>query len=108
MRRTLNTYADFRSTGEIFVKTPEPPVDEIPEGLTPEIRTAFAKLAMQLCPENLNWGGYVRRTPRAVRRRRAIIMRQWRELEQRAGRKVTWGTLERERLDGWYDAKGMK
>ena len=55
---------------------------KIPEGLTPESKAAFDSLSKQLQPENLCWAGYVRQSSRAVRRRRAIIMREWRKLER--------------------------
>ena len=67
------------------------------EGLTPEIKEGFVGLACQLSPENLSCDGEASLSD--VRRRRESIMQQWRNLENRAGRKVSeneaWGFQER-------------
>lgn len=63
------------------------------EGLTDEIKTAFVDLAGRLSPENLSCDGEL--TATEIRSRRDSIMREWSELERRAGRSVdeteSWG-----------------
>ncbi len=63
------------------------------EGLTEKIKAGFADLACQLSPENLTCDG--ESLASEVRRRKASILRQWGELERRAGQKVSeseiWG-----------------
>jgi hypothetical protein len=59
------------------------------EGLTPEIKREFGNLANALSPENLHCDGEISNAEAA--RKRTQIMRQWRALEARAGRKVDEG-----------------
>jgi hypothetical protein len=57
-----------------------------PRGLTPEIKRGFVRLVGELSPENLSCDGECSNAE--VRKRRSNIMRQWGELERRAGRVV--------------------
>lgn len=56
-------------------------------GLTEEAKQEFQSLACRLSPENLHCDGEVSRAE--AKRRHAQIMREWRALEQRVGRKIT-------------------
>lgn len=56
-------------------------------GLTEEAKQEFQSLACRLSPENLHCDGEVSRTE--AKRRHAQIMREWKALEQRVGRKIT-------------------
>jgi hypothetical protein len=56
-------------------------------GLTDSIKKEFDNLACRLSPENLHCDGEISRTEAG--RRKAQIMREWRALEARAGRKVS-------------------
>jgi hypothetical protein len=56
------------------------------EGLTTEIKAGFVRLVGELSPENLTCDGEC--SAAEVRSRRSTIMRQWGELERRAGRTV--------------------
>jgi hypothetical protein len=56
-------------------------------GLTDDAKQEFLSLASRLSPENLHCDGEVSRTE--AKRRQAQIMREWRSLEKRVGRKIT-------------------
>ena len=58
-----------------------------PAGLTDHVKGGFIRLAGELSPENLSCDGEC--SDAEVRQRRSNIMRQWKELERRAGRTVT-------------------
>ncbi len=57
------------------------------KGLTPEIKEAFVGLASRLSPENLSCDGEC--SAREVSSRHRQLTREWKELERRAGVKVT-------------------
>ena len=57
------------------------------EGLTPEIKSAFARLTYRLSPENLTCDGEC--SASEVSCRRDAITREWSELERRSGQKVS-------------------
>jgi len=56
-------------------------------GLSPELTQAFSDLACRLSPENLNCDGETTRAHAA--RRYSQIVREWKVLEDKAGRKVS-------------------
>jgi hypothetical protein len=58
-----------------------------PAGLNDHVRGGFIRLVGELSPENLSCDGEC--SDAEVTQRRSNIMRQWRELERRAGQKVT-------------------
>lgn len=55
--------------------------------LSPELKEAFEALACRLSPENLHCDGEISRAQAEKRYRQ--IMREWRVLENKAGRKVS-------------------
>jgi hypothetical protein len=57
------------------------------EGLSEVIKDGFVRLVGELSPENLSCDGEC--SDAEVRKRHSNIMRQWKELERRAGQKVT-------------------
>lgn len=57
-------------------------------GLSAELTAAFDALSMRLSPENLNCDGEISRTE--AKRKEREIMREWQELEKKAGRKVSF------------------
>ncbi len=57
-----------------------------------DLMKKFRSLACRLSPENLSCDGECSRTE--VRRRRAVIMREWRILEKLIGRKVSESEID--------------
>lgn len=57
------------------------------QGLTPELKKKFLDLACRLSPENLHEDGEI--TQAQANRKYHQIMKEWRELEKQAGRKVS-------------------
>lgn len=56
-------------------------------GLTAELTRAFSDLSCRLSPENLHCDGEITRAQAQVRYNQ--IMREWKALEKKAGRKVS-------------------
>jgi len=56
-------------------------------GLSAELTLAFADLACRLSPENLHCDGEITRAQ--AQRRYNQIMKEWKALEKKAGRRVT-------------------
>jgi len=67
---------------EILAKRKQPR-----NGLSPELTEAFEDLACRLSPENLHCDGEITRAQAQVRYNQ--IMREWKALEKKAGRKVS-------------------
>ncbi len=79
--------AEWTKNGKVF-KLPKDAVNpNIITGLTEAAKQEFLSLASRLSPENLHCDGEVSRTE--ANRRRAAINREWKDLEQRVGRKIT-------------------
>jgi hypothetical protein len=57
-------------------------------GLSAELTAAFNALSNRLSPENLHCDGEISRTE--AKRKEVQIMKEWKELEKQAGRKVTF------------------
>lgn len=57
-----------------------------PNGLSPELTRAFSDLSCRLSPENLHCDGEITRAQ--AQRRYNQIMKEWKALEKKAGRKV--------------------
>ncbi len=73
----------FKFPAEQIKRSGQP---QFTEGLTPEIREGFVNLVNNLSPENLTCDGECSKAE--VRERHSSLMRQWGELERRAGRTV--------------------